>query len=79
MVENLLQAAVALQELCRSLGADPLDAGNVVGGVTTEGFVVDHLPRPDAQFLFDLLGAKFADAIFAVEMQNPNSSSGSIN
>jgi hypothetical protein len=74
MVENLLQAAIALQELRRSLGADPLDTGNVVGRVTAEGFVVDHLPRPDAEFLFDLLGAKFADAIFAVEVQNPNPS-----
>jgi len=76
VVENFIQTAVALQQLHSSFGADPFHPGNVVRRVTTEGLIIHHLPRPDAQFFFHLFGAKLADAIFAVEVQNPNSSIG---
>ena len=53
--EDLLEAAVLLDELGRALLADPRDAGQVVARVAHDAAIVGHEARRDAVALLDLL------------------------
>ena len=51
VLENLIEAPVLIEELERRLRPYAPGSGNVVGGVTDQGQVVDHLGRRNTEFL----------------------------
>ena len=53
---NPLQGVIGLQQRCGGFFADASHAGDVVGFIAHQGFVIHHLVGADAQRLQDIFG-----------------------
>ena len=71
MPVDTIKRLILRKKLHSSLLTQPLDAGDIVGGIAEDGQVIDHLLRPDAVFRLDLLLPVFGIAAAGLLRRRP--------